>query len=186
MIEDAGAHSMALWVAFSRHILGGALVNLEEPEAALKELRLGRDEAEKLNNNIFKPMTLRFEAQALSSLGRHDDAIACLDTALEIVEATDERWWESDIHRLRGDIVRHLNSAASDSEASFKRAMAIAADQKARLFELRSAVALGGLWRDQGRGEEARVVLAAIYDWFTEGFDTPDPRDAKALLDELS
>ena len=186
MIEDASARSMALWVVFGRHLLGAALVNLGEPEAALQELRHGREEAEKLNNKIFKPMTLRFEAQALSALGQHSSAVACLDGALEIIEATEERWWESDIWRLRGEILQSVPGMANDSENNLRRAIMIAKDQKARLLELRSATALGHLWRKNGRDKEACELVTPIFDWFTEGFDAPDLKDAKALLEELA
>jgi class 3 adenylate cyclase/tetratricopeptide (TPR) repeat protein len=186
MIEDALSRSMALWVAFGRHLLGSALVNLDQPEAGMKQLHLGREEAQSLNNCIFLPMTLRFEAQALALLGRHDDAVRCLDKALEHIEATVERWWEPDVHRTRGEILRRINGDASVSEASLRQAMVAATSQEARLSELRSACSLGHFLRDHGRADEARDVLTPVYRWFAEGFDTPDLLDANALLNELT
>lgn len=186
MIDDAATRSMALWVVFGRHLLGSALANLNEPEAALEEIHHGRDEAEKLNHAIFKPMTLYFEAQALSALNRFEEAFSRLDEALILVEATGERWWEAEIHRTRGEMNLLVNGPQSDSEASFKRAIEVAIGQNARLLELRGSVSLGHLWRDQGRGEDARDLLVPIYDWFTEGFDTADLKEAKALIEELA
>ena len=186
MIVEASARSMALWVAFGHHLLGCALVNLDEPEVALEKLRIGQDQAEMLSNNVFRSMTLNFEAQALSLLGSHQEAIARLDDALRIVEATDERWWQPEIHRIRGEIIQRMNGVTDEAEASFRNAMAIATDQKARLVELRTATSLGRLLRDQGKRADAHDILAPRYAWFTEGFDTPDLIDAKILLDELA
>jgi predicted ATPase len=185
MIEDALSRSMALWVTFGRHMLGSALVNLEQPEEGMKQLHLGRDEAVGLNNQIFMPMTLRFEAQALSLLGRHGDAVNCLDKALNIVEATDERWWEADIHRVRSEILRDLNDDMIESEAGLRRGIAVAAGQNARLVELRCACSLGQQLSTQGKANEARDVLTPLFESITEGSDAPDLKDAKVLLNQL-
>ena len=107
------------------------------------------------------------------------------DAAPSIIEATGERWYEAEIRRLRGDLLK----AAGDStaaEASFRDAIAVASKQQAKLFELRASASLSRLWRDQGKVQQARELLAPVYGWFTEGFDTRDLKDAKALLEELS
>ena len=122
--------SMALGVAFGHHMLGCALVHLGEPELALEKLRTGRDQAEMLSNNAYKSMTLHFEAQALSLLGNHDEAIDHVDEALSVVEATDERWWEADIHRARGEIFQRMNGDAGECEASFRQSEASSSSQK--------------------------------------------------------
>ncbi len=118
--------------------------------------------------------------------GQGDQGLNALAEALELVEKTDERWWESEIHRLRGEFL--LSRPAQDmvvAEKCFNRSIAVAQRQSAKSLELRAAMSLARLWRDQNRGAEARDLLAPVYDWFTEGFDTPDLKDAKALLDEL-
>ena len=186
MIEHAAARSMALWVVFGRHLLGSALAALNEAEAALDEIHRGRAEAEKLRNSIFKPMTLHFEAQALATLGRFDEAFARLDESLETVEATQERWWEAEIYRLRGEISRQSKGSLEDAEASFRRAIDVARDQKAKLFELRAATSLGRLWQEAGKNREARELIAPLYEWFTEGMESPDLKNARTLLEELS
>ncbi len=176
---------MALWVVFGRYLLGSALAALGEPEAALEEMRRGRAEAEQLNHSWMRPMTLRFEAQALATLGRFDAAIARLDEAVQAIAATDERWWEAEVHRVRGEINQQRGGATNDSAASFQRAIDVARRQKAKLFELRAATGLGSLWYENRKADQARNLIAPLYNWFTEGLDTPDLIGAKALLDEI-
>jgi predicted ATPase len=94
---------------------------------------------------------------------------------------------EAELHRVKGDLLMALpRRDPGEAEERFHRAIAIARQQSARMWELRAATSLARLWRDQGRGAEAHDVLAPVYGWFTEGFDTADLKDAKALLDELA
>jgi predicted ATPase len=102
------------------------------------------------------------------------------------VETTKERMWEAGVHRTAGEIALLLPEPdAAKAEAYFERALAVARQQQAKSFELRASMSLARLWRDQGKAREARELLAPVYGWFTEGFDTRDLREAKALLDEL-
>ncbi len=186
LIDDSLSRSMALWVVFGRYLLGSALAALDEPEAGLAEIHRGRTEAEQLNHSWMRPMTLRFEAQALATLGRFDAAIGCLDEAVQVIAVTDECWWEAEVHRFRGEINQQRGDTTNDSAASFQRAIDVARRQNAKLFELRAATLLGRRWYEDGKADQAHDLIAPIYDWFTEGLDTPDLLDAKALLDELS
>ena len=132
------------------------------------------------------PLHMSFLANAYARLGQFDDARRCIGEAMAASEATGESWCDADIHRLAGDIVvlsGELDMAKA--EAYFERALTVARGQQAKSFELRAASALARLWRDQGKRGEARDLLAPVYGWFTEGFDTIDLRDAKKLLDEL-
>jgi predicted ATPase len=100
-----------------------------------------------------------------------------------------ERWFEAELHRLWGEQLLHApNNGAevADAEDHFRCAVAVAREQQARFWELRAATSLARLWHDQGKGDDARALLAPIYGWFTEGFDTPVLQEAKALLDELA
>jgi len=111
--------------------------------------------------------------------------LAQLDDALRIVETTGERWFEAEIYRQKGRLLlrqEHTDAA----EELYRKALGIAREQEAKLWELRAAVSIARLRRDQGRHGEARDLLAPVCGWFTEGFDTPDLKDAKALLDELA
>jgi predicted ATPase len=103
------------------------------------------------------------------------------------IETTKERWFEADIHRMAGEIALMLPEPdAAKAEAYFDRALAVARAQQAKSWELRAAMSLACLWRDQGKRDEAHDLLAPIYGWFTEGFDTLDLKEARALLDELA
>jgi DNA-binding winged helix-turn-helix (wHTH) protein/predicted ATPase len=126
-------------------------------------------------------------AEACGWTGHIDEAFQTLDDALAEVRKTEERCWEPELHRLRGELLRGkpVNRHA-EAEECFHKAIEAARGQNAKSLELRAAVSLGRLWRDEGRRMDARRLLAEIYGWFTEGFDTPDLREAKALLEQLA
>ena len=124
---------------------------------------------------------------AYAELGQPDDAWRCIDDAIEKIERSKEKWCEAEVHRIAGEIA--LKSLAPDPEkagAYFDRALAVARQQQAKSWELRAAMGMARRWRDQGKRDEARDLLAPVYGWFTEGFDTLDLKEAKALLDELN
>jgi len=109
----------------------------------------------------------------------------CID-ARQRAQRTEEHIWEAELHRIEGEVRRIAGHAPTDVEGCLDRALNVSQRQGARIFELRAATALVYLWRDQGKKAEARDLLAPIYGWFTEGFNTGDLKVAKALLDELS
>jgi predicted ATPase len=105
--------------------------------------------------------------------------------AAQIIEMTDERHFEAELHRLRGDLLVATNDRAA-AERNYGQVLDVAKRQGAKLWELRAATSLGRLWRDQGKRTEARDLLAPVYGWFTDGFNTPVLKEAKALLDALA
>jgi predicted ATPase len=106
---------------------------------------------------------------------------------LTLVEATEERWWKAELYRLKGELLLRLPLPdIAQATACFHRALDVARNQQAKALELRAAMSLSRLWQQQDRPTEARQLLADIYHWFTEGFDTADLRTAKALLEELA
>jgi predicted ATPase len=122
-------------------------------------------------------------AKACESAGQIEEAVALLEEELQIVERTG-LWFAAELNRLKGQLLLrqgHIEAA----EELYRKALSIAEEQKAKLWELRAAASLARLRRDQGRRAEARDLLAPVYGWFTEGFDTPDLKEARALLDEL-
>ena len=132
-------------------------------------------------------MYLSYLARAHAELGQFDDAWRCIREAMTAVETTKETWFEAEVHRIAGEIA--LMSPEPDvakAEAYFERALAVARTQQAKSWELRAATSLARLWRDQGKRAEAHELLAPVYGWFTEGFDTLDLKEAKALLDALT
>jgi predicted ATPase len=125
-------------------------------------------------------------AEACIEAGRLDEGLAALTEALTTVERNGNRIWEPEMHRVRGELaLKRHESNVEEAEACFRRAIEVARQQHAKGLELRATKSLARLLASQGRLDEARTMLAEIYNWFTEGFDTPDLKDAKALLEEL-
>jgi predicted ATPase len=126
-------------------------------------------------------------AAAYADLGQYDDASRCSSEAIAAVEKTKERVYEAEVLRIAGQIaLKSPEPDATKAQAYFDRALAVARGQQAKSWELRAAVSMARLWRDQGNRDKARDLLAPVYGWFTEGFDTRDLKEAKALLDQLS
>ena len=124
-------------------------------------------------------------ARACEIAEQVEEGLSLLDDALQIDERTKERWLEAELYRQKGQLL--LRQGYSEAaEKFYRKSIAIAVEQKAKLWELRAATSLARLRSDQGRGSEARDLLAPVYGWFTEGFDTADLKEAKALLDELA
>jgi predicted ATPase len=136
---------------------------------------------------FFMPLYLSCLARAYAELGQFDDAWRSIDEAMTAVETTEESWYEAEVHRMAGEIALKLPVPdAAKAEAYFQRALEVARQQQAKSWELRAAMSMARLWRDQGKRNEARDLLAPVYGWFTEGFDTLDLKQAKTLLDELA
>ena len=128
-------------------------------------------------------MTLASEV--LQHAGDHDGAHAALAVAERVISTNGERWWEAEIHRRRGLLLLSERRLPA-SQASFETSIRIARAQQAKSLELRAATSLARLWGEQGRRAEAHQLLAPVYSWFTEGFDTADLKEAKTLLDQLA
>jgi predicted ATPase len=139
---------------------------------------------------VRRPYYLALLAETYGKVGQPSKGLSVLAEALELVDRTDERWWEVELHRLKGELLLAQAGGrgpnVEEAEACFHQAGIVARQQQAKSLELRAAVSLGRLWRQQGKNAEAYDLLAPIYGWFTEGFDTPDLRQARALLEELS
>jgi predicted ATPase len=136
---------------------------------------------------VYTPFVLSHLARAYAGLVQHREAWSVIDEAITATAKTKEKWSEAEIHRTAGDLALILPEAnAAQAEAHFERALAVARRQQAKSWELRAATSLSRLWRDRGKSAEARELLAPIYSWFTEGFDTPDLKEARALLDALA
>ena len=135
---------------------------------------------------LWAPMQRSYLAVAHGDVDQFDDARKCIGEAIAPAEDTRERWFEPEVHRIAGEI--ELLSPERDmtrAENHFQCSLEIARTQQTRSWELRAATSLARLRRDQGKRQEAQDLLAPVYSWFTEGFETPDLKDAKALLDEL-
>ena len=133
------------------------------------------------------PLHLAHWGIAYAELHRFDDACRCIGEAMTAMETAKERWCEAEVNRIAGEIaLMSPEPDAAKAEGHFERALAVARAQQAKSFELRAAMSMARLWRDQGKRDEAQDLLAPVYGWFTEGFDTRDLKEAKKLLDELA
>ena len=135
---------------------------------------------------VLRPYWKSYLAEALARAGRVDEGLALLAEGLEQVERTHERWSEAELWRLEGELLLQRGDDHKAVESCLRQAIDVARHQEARSWELRATTSLARLLGSQGRATEAREILAAIYGWFTEGFDTPDLRDAAALLEICS
>src|SRR6266487_4196281 len=131
------------------------------------------------------PYYLSLLAQVYGRAGRAEEGLACIDEALAEARAHNERWWDAELHRLRGEFLLMLGADAPDVEAALLRAIEIARSQQARSLELRATMSLARLWSAQNRSDDARRQLRDVYAWFTEGFETPDLQAARLLLAQL-
>jgi predicted ATPase len=133
------------------------------------------------------PLYLAYLAKAHAELDQMDDASRCIGEAMTTIHATEERLWEAEVIRIAGEIaLLSPGRDAAKAQGNFDRALAVARQQQAKSWELRAAMSLARLWRDQGKPQQARELLAPIFGWFTEGFDTRDLKQAKALLEQLA
>ena len=186
LILVATEHRFPQWLACADVMRGYALGVRGATAEGLALIRKGLAKRSEMGASWNQPYYLALLALTNDRAGQADEAINLLDTAIEIVERTGERWFEAELCRLQGEWhVAHRQDERIKAEASFRRAIDVAQNQQAKMWELRASTGLARLWRDQGKRSEARDLLAPIYDWFTEGFDTLDLKEAKALLDEL-
>jgi predicted ATPase len=164
---------------------GWGLVTLGQVREGLALLTQGLTAVRATGGVSSTPRLYTWLAEAHAMLGQLVEGLNCLAQAAQIIETTGERHNEAELHRLRGNLL-YATGDRSAAEESYHLALAVAKRQSAKLWELLSATSLARLWRDQGKGTEARDLLAPVYSWFTEGLDTPVLQDAKALLDQLT
>ena len=153
---------------------------------AVKTITCGLSAIRSTGTTMWMPLWLSYLTRANAEIVQFDDTRRCIGEAMAAVETAKERWCEAKVNRIAGEIaLLSPEPDAARAEEYFERALAIARAQQAKSWELRAAMSMARLWRDQGRRDEARDLLAPLYGWFTEGFDTRDLKEAKVLLDEL-
>ena len=165
-------------------VRGWCLAALGRPDEGIPLLASGLANYGAGANTVFIPMLLTMMADAKRMAGQIDAGLAHVADALNLADATDEKWGQAEMLRLRGELL-NVSGESVAAEASLRDAIALAEQQGAKLFELRACASLARLWRDQGKRTEARQLLAPLYAWFTEGFEAPDLVEARGLLDEL-
>jgi predicted ATPase len=174
-----------IWSARGNIMLGWCLGAAGQAAEGIQLLLKGIADAGATGCNIVVPFCLMVLAQVYGEAGQPEEGLNRLVEAARLVETTQERWAEAEMHRLRGTLLLSMREHA-EAENSYRQALSVAQRQSAKFWELRAATSLARLWRDQGKRTEARDLLAPVYGGFTEGFDTPVLRGAKALLDELA
>jgi len=176
-----------VWLGEVLIIRGWALAELGEDGEGVEQVRRGLTTFRATGAVLVLPYWLGLLADVHGKADRTADALQCLDEAIALSDRTGDRFYLAELHRLRGELLlRRADGAEHEPESCFRLALAIAASQNAKSLELRAAMSLARLLESEGKREEARRMLAEIYDWFTEGFDTADLRDAKTLLDKLT
>jgi class 3 adenylate cyclase len=187
VVALADQKSAVYWKAFGMMNQGCVLALTGKASEAVQVMSAGITAYRSTGATVFMPWWLPQLARAHAELGQVDDACRCIGEAMTALETNKERCWEAEVNRVTGEIA--LMSPENDvakAQAYFERALTIARQQQARSWELRAAMSMARLWRDQGKRDEARSLLAPVYGWFTEGFDTLDLKEAKALLGELN
>jgi predicted ATPase len=164
--------------------LGWSRIMNGDVTAGISLLRSGSTAYRASGAEAYTPYHLALLARACEIAGQIEESLSLLDDASQVVERTRARWLASELSRHKGRLLQQQGCAEA-AEELYRKALSTAQEQQAKLWELRAAVSLARLWRDQNRRAEARDLLAPVYGWFTEGFDTPDLKEAKALLDEL-
>jgi predicted ATPase len=175
-----------LWAAWGKSVHGWALVMQGQGEAGMIQVRQGIASFRVTGSTVFVPYLCTLLAEVSDYLGYTEDGLQALAEAHALVEQHEERWWEAEVHRLRGVLLLRQDVAQQEEAATWlQRALDVARRQQARSLELRAAMSLARLWHHQGKRAAAHELLAPVYGWFTEGFDTADLTEAKALLEEL-
>ena len=175
------------WLAAGMVLRGWALAVQGRIESGIGQIHDGMKAWKRTGSELMMPYFLSLLADAHRHAGQIERGVQTVDEALARMEKTGERSFVAELHRLHGELVlAGTPTDAAGAEADFTRAIGTAREQQAKSWELRASTSLARLWGRQGKRAEARQLLSGVYGWFTEGFDTPDLKDAKALLDELA
>jgi predicted ATPase len=175
-----------LFVGIGKFLRGCARADSGEGETGIVEMQQALVELAQIGTGIGAPGFLTLFSERLRKAGRYDEALGVVGLGLARAEGQDSHWVDAELHRLHAQILLDRGDAAEEAEARLGQSLEIARRQENKLFELRAGMGLARLWQRQGKRDQARALLAPVYDWFTEGRDLRDLKDAKALLGELA
>jgi class 3 adenylate cyclase/predicted ATPase len=185
LLAIANKEGAPAWLGLGRIMRGWCLGTIGETAEQIPLLIEGLAILRAVGSNLLLPFFLTLLAEIYGRSAQPKEGLDRLAEAAKMIELTNERWAEAETHRLRGTLLLSINEHVA-AENSFHHALSVARGQRAKFWELRAALDLARLWRNQGKRTKARDLLGPVYDWFTEGFDTPVLQDAEALLDELA
>src|SRR5262249_35068541 len=185
LIAHSIKHSLAELEQRARFTQGALLIKKGYPRQAIEIMHNVIAADDRINNRARRTLYLGQLAAAHASLDEPEVGIEFVNDAIQTAQITSEKFFEAELYRLRGELLLKLGKKG-EVEAELQRALTFARQQQAKLFELRAAMSMARLWRDQGKQDDARDLLASVYGSFTEGFNTLDLKHAKALLDELA
>jgi predicted ATPase len=186
VIATSTEHGFPFWLAFGTILRGWALTAQGAGAEGIAQIRQGLVAYRSTESELHRPYFLALLAEAYGEVGQPEEGLTVLAEALATVDSTKERNWEAELHRRKGELLLlQQGQKVGEAEECFLKALEIARRQKAKSLELRATMSLSRLWQQQGKQQEARQILADIYGWFTEGFDTVDLQEARALLEEL-
>ena len=184
MVAIITDQALAHWRAGTTIYCGWVKVKNGDVFEGISVIRSGLTAFRAIGAEMWIPQFIAFLAAAYQIAGEAAEALTLLEDALKVVERTGERWFAAELNRLKGELLLHWEHSEA-AEELYRKALSIAKQQEAKLWELRAATSLARLWYDQGKRAEARDLLAPVYDWFSAGFDTPALKEAKALLEDL-
>jgi len=186
MLALANEHGFPYWLAEGTILQGWALAEHGQAEKGIARIRQGLSAYQATGAELFRTYWLALLAEAYGTVAQTEAGLHTLDEALAMVDKTGERVYEAELYRLKGEFtLRRSPEHHTEAETCFRQALEVARRQQAKSWELRAAISLSRLWQRQDKRAEAHELLASIYGWFTEGFDTADLQEARALLVEL-
>jgi class 3 adenylate cyclase/predicted ATPase len=186
-ISVATVQEFPFWLALGLLLRGWALAHQGQAKEGIEQMTQGCRTFRATEAELFQSYALTLLAEAYGTIGEPEAGLGLLTEALTLVDTTRDPWYEAELHRLKGELLLQRSpDNATEAEFCFAQAMAIAQRQQAKSWELRATTSLARLWQQQGKRQGAYDLLAPVYNWFTEGFDTADLQDAKALLEELA
>lgn len=185
VIDISQEHGFALYLAWATALQGWTLAQQGSAAKGIEQMQAGIADWRATGGTTLLPHMLALLAEAYGQAGQEQQALSQIDAALDLVQESGECSWEAELYRLKGELLQQAGEEQTRAEACFWHALDVARQQGSKSWELRAATSLARLWRHLCRTAEARALLAGLYDWFNEGFDTADLIEAKALLELL-
>jgi class 3 adenylate cyclase/predicted ATPase/ribosomal protein L40E len=185
LMQLAKQYRATYWALWAKPMLGWIAAQEGNVETGVRQMHESAEALQKQNANLWVPQTLLLEAEILANAKQYQRAYNLLDAAQALIEPLEQRFYEAELHRVRGTVITAEKPDSPDGPKCLDRAINVAREQNSRFLELRACVSKARVWRDRGLHEDARKIVAPVYSWFTEGLDTIDLQEARVFLEEL-